>query len=456
MGKMIYCHVGLRNKLLLAFLFLYGLSFAQTYTIKQKFTDDYIEVQPFNQGLYCLFRTSEKKAPTTTFMKVFLNEELRATDSVNYSIAGRANLLASYVNGKFLVHAFYSKESNSEKIIFYVCTTEGKILSSFIKTAADFSRYFPKSIKKLKNLELSFVPNAQSPDMLLVQAYLAYGSYPLRSQLVAFNMEDGRELWISNAPFFNLIQTTENLIIGLTSTMTGSAFNSNYLQQIHFVDKSSGKLTKSILLGDGGKNFRNVSVFTTNGIDLMVAGAEYESANSKNGKFYMSMFDLSGQPIFDQVDSAARLSTRRMHLMGSVFNQDGNLVLVGEGFKLDATRMVATTAVSILLGVPQVVGGLDHKIDHLIIATLSSTDGKLTDFKSFPVGPWLSYGRLLTYDSKIILIVSGQVLVYDANETNSAPSLFATLNTGENLILTSFGPIKSKRTNRLITLSRFH
>ena len=70
------------------FLLLYaGLAFStfgQTYSFKSIVSYDNFEVQPAMDGVYCLFRVSEKKAPVSVFKKVFLSADLKPIDSINY------------------------------------------------------------------------------------------------------------------------------------------------------------------------------------------------------------------------------------------------------------------------------------------------------------------------------------------------------------------------------------
>jgi len=142
---------------------------AQTYSFKSIVSHDNFEIQPVSDGVYCLFRTSEKKASISVFTKVFLNAELRPFDSVNYFIEGQAQLLASCSDEKFVTHTFYSATGAGEKIVFMVTDHTGKLQSTFYKTAADFARYLPRPLKRLKNIQLSFIGNNGSPGMLLVQ-----------------------------------------------------------------------------------------------------------------------------------------------------------------------------------------------------------------------------------------------------------------------------------------------
>ncbi len=439
----------------LCLFFLIGVSEAQTFSFKSIAYDDQFEIQPFGDQIYCLFRVSEKKDLTTSFKKVFLDSMLAPVHEEVYMIEGKARLLASCSDERFVTHAFYSKNGSIEKIIFIVTDHTGKMISTFYKTATDVSPYFQKPLKKLKNFQLSFIGNNDSPGELLIQPYQLSGNFPVNGKMFSLNAEDGKEIWVASVPLLSNIQTTGSLLIGMMSSVTG--YNSIPVHQIYFVDKSNGKVVRSIPFNSKGVGYRQVSVFATNGLQLMVAGSEFESTNTKNGKFFMTMYNLDGDKIFDHVDSAARLSTKRLHLMGHAFDRDGNLVLVGESWKYDATRAVAATGVSILMaaagvGYGGVYGGLDHKIDHVVFATMSPTDGSITNFKTFPVGPWLDYGRLMTQGGHVLIAVSKSVIIYNVNEPNQAPAPFTSLKVNESLILTPFGPLVNRRDGKNYTL----
>jgi hypothetical protein len=447
---------------LLAFILL-GFAangLAQTYSFKSR--DSYqrnFEILPEGDGLYCLFQVSPNKAPTTVFRKVFLDQELQPIDSVDYAIDGQASLLASGGDEQFVFHAFYTKSKSVDKIDFIVSDNLGRVVSTFSKTANDFAPLFSKPVKKVKQIRLSFLANTGSPGMMLLQPFLIKGSIPYAGKIIAVNSEDGKVLWASNAMPLSRIQVTDKLIVGLSSASAGYSYAPSY--QIQFIDKATGEISKTMPVLNGPRGYRSISVFATNGQELMMAGSEYETNNSKHGKFFMTMLSLNGEKIFDKVDSAERLSSRRMHLMGNVFDQDGNLVLVAEGWKPDVTRAVAATAASVIFSAAfgtysRVYASVDHKIDNVIFATLSPMDGKLINFKSFPVGPWLDFGRLLTEGSHAVIAVNREALSYDVNAPNTPPTLLTVIHSNENLILTSFGPIVTRWTGTRITLNRLH
>ncbi|MGC4023169.1 MAG: hypothetical protein QM734_15115 [Cyclobacteriaceae bacterium] len=355
-----------------------------------------------------------------------------------------------------------SKANGFEKIIFIITDFSGKTVSTFSMNVADFANCFAKPLKKLNHFHLSFIANNGTPGLILLQPFNVSGSVLVRGAIVAVDAASGKKLWMCSELKLYKVQATENLLIGLVNNGSGS-YNSVPSYQITYVDKTTGTVVKKIPLAVQGKGYRTVPVVASNGTQLMIAGSEYESTNGKDGKFYMSMYNLSGERIFDHVDSSAVLSTRRLHMMGNVFDQEGNLVLIGEGWKPDATRMIASTAASVAIAVLSrgsytrvYASGLDHKVENVVFATMSPMDGQVKNLKTFPVGPWLIYGTLLTEGGHAVFIVNNQVLNYDVDQGNLAPSMLTTLGMNESLTLTPSGPIVVKKERMKTTLRRLH
>jgi hypothetical protein len=453
--------INLRKFLLLFACLLANLAIAQTYVLRNVFCANNFDIQPTEDGVSCLFENKSKKAPNTSFRKIFLNTELKKVDSINYTIEGRANLLASIADEKYVTNAFYSKANGIEKIFFVVTDQSGEVQYTFSKQAADFAPCFDRSLKKLKHFGLSFVSNTGSPGMLLVQPYTLQGSTSVPGRILAMNATDGKHLWMLPEKNLSKIQTTGKLLIALTSN-SADIYYSIPDYQIAFFDKESGKLISKVPFRVQGKGYRSVPVFTTNGIELMLAGSEFPSMNDKNGKFYMSLYNLEGERIVDHIDSAAVLSSKRLHLMGSAFDDQGNLVLIGEGWKPDATRMVASTAATFALAVltrgayVSGIQGVDHKIENLVFATLSSTNGKLQSLKTYPVGPWLTYGGLMTESNHVVIQYFDHTIIYDVNTPEMAPAPLTMLNTGERMILLPTGPVIVKPSKSQFILRRLH
>ncbi len=171
------------------------------------------------------------------------------------------------------------------------------------------------------------------------------------------------------------IRTTQSEVIGLTRV--DGANRTSYI--LHVFDKFTGKRISTPFARSA--NQRSVDVVGTNGARVMIAGAEYQG-NNKNSKLYMSMFDMQGKLLFDKMDTTDRMGKYRRHLLGSSFDKDGDLVLIGEGYKLDATRVVVATAATVALGVLMgggVVasggGSADSRIDFISSAVLSTQTG---------------------------------------------------------------------------------
>ncbi|MEJ0054938.1 MAG: hypothetical protein WDN75_04395 [Bacteroidota bacterium] len=181
----------------------------------------------------------------------------------------------------------------------------------------------------------------------------------------------------------------------------------------------------------------------------MIAGDEFNEKNLKNSHYFMTMFDLKGNRLFEKVDTTDRLGKYKRHLMGSAFDKDGNLVLIGEGYKADVTKAVATTAAGIAAGVflggGVVIGAgggrsVDNKIDFITSVVLSANNGEVKKYKSFPVGPWHDFASFLTDGQHVLIGISNKFLLYDIDDPDIPPTQFATLKSREKLILTPFGP----------------
>jgi hypothetical protein len=441
-----------RIQLFLLLILLSVPAMAQRYHFKYTKAEDRFDIRSEGNQFYCLFKISPKKASPTVFRKVFLNDQLQAIDSVEYSVNGVAELIATGSNERYSYHVFFTKIEKAELLEFVVTEKDGKIHATFTKSGLDFHSSFAKSSIKLKNLQFSIVDNFGSPDMLLLQLKL-FSSSGLLPGLIALDIETGKERWVSNTPYLTNIQTTSDKIIGLSSPTSLYSNQNDYT--IEFINKEDGRVTKAVPFYTGKSN-RAISVVTTNGRELLLGGVEYPGNNAKNGQFFLTMFDLNGQRIFDKLDTAARLSSKRMRLMGHVFDKDGNLVLIGEGWKIDATRAIAATAGTVLA--VAVLGGgylgginsnLDNKIDKLIFATVSPDDGIIRNFKVFPIGPYNNdFGTLITDGEHVLFEFRNNIFIYDPNDPQAPPKPFTSLTARENLLLASFGPVVISRDTR--------
>ncbi len=69
----------------------------------------------------------------------------------------------------------------------------------------------------------------------------------------------------------------------------------------------------------------------------------------------------------------------------------------------------------------------------------------MRSYKNFPVGPWFDFSTFYSDGERVLIGVKNKFLLYNINEPDIAPSLFASLKTREQLLLTSFGPAVTYR-----------
>ncbi len=416
-------------------LFLSFQAGAQRYAFNYLHSTDQFIVNNDGDQVYCFFKVKESKTQAV-YRKVFLSENLVPMDSVEYQLDGKPVLLASGETQHYTYHAFETKVEKVQMILFLITDKSGNIVHQFKKTSLDFIQVFGKEVKP-KSINLHFIPD-NDKNILLVEIIDIDGRFSPR--LVAWNIADGSTRWQSDVTSLGFIRTSDSQVIGLTRNVGGVL--TTYV--IHLIDKATGARVSVPLTKSASQ--RSVDVVATNGRQLMIAGAESESSN-KNSRLYMSMFDTQGRQLFDRMDTTDRMGKYRRHLMGSAFDKDGNLVLIAEGYKVDATRAVATTAAAVALGV--LIGGVsigsggvsaDNRIDFITSAVLSTSTGQVQWYKNFPVGPWHEFATFYTDGERVLIGVKTKFLLYNVSDPGVPPSQFATVKLSEQLILTSFGP----------------
>jgi len=426
--------------------FLPNSTLAQKYAFRYNRLNDRFDVISDARSLFCLFHVSSPHAPNTVFRKVFLNEDLKGIDSVEYEIPGDANLISSGTNEIYTFHLFQVKKDKNWNIQFIVTDKSGRLLFQYFKPNLDFSRWFGHEIKP-KQLLLEFIPNKDTPEMMLLQIGKTNSLFP--HKITALDLKTGNLLWVSEVAGLTNIQTNADRLVG-----TSSYYQHQSLQYlIHFVDKNTGKQTKTLSL-EHPDHRREIAVVASEGSKLLIAGNEYVGQQTKNLNFFMALFDLDGNVIFDRVDTTNRMSKHRNKLMGHAFDNNGNVVLAGEGYKLDATRAIISTATSVMLAAALGSGtnvsartGLDTRIDFVTFVTLSTSNGEVLSFKKFPVGPWYEFANYMSDGEHMLIGVSNKFLIYDPNKPDTPPSFFTALKSKEQLLLTPMGPMITSREN---------
>jgi len=427
-------------KLFFALFFLSLAASAQKYSFKYLHSYDQFAVNSDGDNVYCLFLSGKTKTHAI-YRKVLLSESLAPLDSVEYQIDGDPSLVASGANEFYTYHAFETKVEKTSMIQFLITDKKGNSVYQFQKTSLELATVFGKEVK-VKNLVFNFIPD-NDREIMLVEVAEANGRYYPR--LVAWSFKDGSILWQADILSLGFIRTTQSEVIGLTKVEGASRIS--YI--LHIFDKVSGKRVSAPFARSASQ--RSVDVVGTNGTQLMIAGAEHQG-NNKNSKLYMSMFDMQGKLLFDKIDTTDRMGKYRRHLLGSSFDKDGNLILIGEGYRLDATRVVvataATVAIGVLLGGGVIASGggsADNRIDFISSAVLSKETGNVKSYKNFPVGPWFDFSTFYSNGQQVLIGVKNKFLLYNVNEPDVPPSLFASLKIREQLLLTSFGPAVTYR-----------
>jgi hypothetical protein len=436
----------------------------QSYRFQLSKPDDKFDVRMDSGRVSCLFRASGKNVRPSIYRKVFLGEDLRPIDSVDLVVPDNSKLVTVQSKERYTIHVFYCSQraqfyGKNDFFQFIVTWKSGKIHSSFVKTAVDLSPYNRAKIKVPNVIQLNFVENTGSPEMFILQFgfHNVNDGVTYSGKTAAFSVHDGRMVWVLDDIFLLDILSKEDKLIGLSSTDSEKP-----VYTIHFFSKENGKTLRSQEL-DHSQNFRIISVFATNGREVMIAGTEFPSNKGKdyekNGHFYMSLLDFEGKLIVEQTDTTTRFSSGRMHMIGYVFDRDDNLILIGEGWKkyygLIGFKIAGAIISQALLGTSGNVKP-DQEITSLFMAKISPEDASVKDFSIFATGPWLNFSDVVT-DGEYVLFKNGRdVLLFDPNDIQKAPVNFATIKFSDDLILTPYGPITITVDKKSILMQFLH
>lgn len=429
------------------------LANGQSFSFPHSSSLDPTDIRTENGKITCLYRVSPRKAAATIFRKVFLDRDFFVVDSIDYTLPGSAELLTSYSNERYTVHVFTTNDKTGGMLTFLVCDKSGEVHSTFRKAPPDFVNCFPSKVKKINQIHLRFVDN-ESPDTLIIQTRMAKSSFTVPGKTVAWLTETGEPLWTMQGPDMTQLLTTGNHIYGVSTSYSGAYVTP--VQTLHHIDKQTGKLVHSVAFF-GGTGYRNIAIFTTNGEQVMAAGMEYPDKKGKSGQFYMTMYDLSLNKQLDRVDTAKYLSTKRLHPLGHAFDSEGNLFFIGEGWKLDYTGAIASSALGILLGAATgsyyMNTSPDQHITSIVMVKVSPAEGRVLNSYTFPIGLWNEFSRLMIDGSKVLIQNRSEALLYDCDQPGKAPAHYTSLSGHQAIILGPEGPITIRESKKSIALT---
>src|SRR5882762_10479951 len=83
-----------------------GSTIAQSHTFRISNSLEKVAVSADANGISCTYPYSEKKAQPTLFHTTYLDENLHATDSIEYSVPGIAHLIANTSNDLFDIFVY--------------------------------------------------------------------------------------------------------------------------------------------------------------------------------------------------------------------------------------------------------------------------------------------------------------------------------------------------------------
>jgi hypothetical protein len=387
--------------------------------------------------LTCFYKTWNSDKNSSHYRTISFDGNLNITDTLGYRLKGVCSNLGNEENSKYSYHIFYTVLQEKQTINFLVTDKAGNTLATYEKTAEDFQPLIKKKIKKLSELRFENIKtDGQDADLLLLRISLVNKSGMLKAMGDWFAMDllGGKLRWQMKIPAsFAKSKTVAGKLVTLQKTSSGRLI-------IYFYDLHTGNILGSAPLHADRGN-RTISFFEVDSLEVAVAGSDFgNSTSNKHGRFFLSRFDLMGHPTFDHVDTTERLSGNRLQLLGGAIIPDGDMILVGESYKLDASAMVAGTAASIALAVlmrnpsaARTMGNV-QKIVQGIVSVRMSPDGAVKEFNTFAVDHRNAFSIFLKDDQQVYLRYKEQLWLYDLTKLSSPPQRFNTVALGEDVI----------------------
>lgn len=415
-------------------LFLISLSAtAQQYTLHGRYPST-LGFRLFNDGgeTYAFFAAA-KYPDRITYRKIHLGPNLVPLDSIDYDVPGKA-WLRGFGGDKNSNYFAFSINEPRQALTFIVTDKKGDIKYSLTKTKKEL---FPVLHIRNNILYYNINPLAFVDDRLLIVQVPVFRS----SHLVAFDMSDGSIAWHVDMPTIFNVQQTDSLLIGLSLT-----YNNNHdITSIHFVNKFTGVKINEIALNPKRHDFRQIGAAASNGKNFIIAGEEYTNAKRKHSRFFLESYDLLGRQVFEKVDSVDRLDNYRIMVMGSAFDQEGNLVMMGQAYKQESGKKAAVATVGILTGgIALIPLKEEAKIEFITSTVCSPETGEILKFRAFPVGPWRYFSEFHSYGSYVMMKVLTKTVFFNVNTPEIPPIQFTDIGMMQSLHITPFGPVATK------------
>lgn len=386
----------------------------------------------FNDGgkTYCVFAAA-KDPDHVTFRRILFDENLHPLDSIDFGVPGEAWLGGIGADRSHNYYTFMVKKP-IQAWTFVVTDKRGVVLHFITKT----KRELLPLIKIHDNILYHQVtPLGFIEDKLLVVQIAAFSS----SHIIAFNVKDGSVAWHNPKPYLSQVQQTDSLIIGLSHTY----HKKRHITTVHYLDKYNGATIGEFALNPKRKDYMQIGAVACNGRNLIIAGEEYSNAKGKHSHFFLSSYDLRGRLVFQRTDTVDRLNKYRIMVMGSTFDQDGNIVLLGEAYKPDVNTESEVALASVLLSGASgatTVHEID-KVDFITSTVCSPETGDILKFRYYPVGPWRHFSEFQSYGRYVMMKVLNKIMFYDVDTPEIPPVKYASVGMMEPTYVTPNGPV---------------
>lgn len=455
-------------KIVSLLLLVSSLSWGQSYTVKNGIPADGYDATFENGRLYVLYRlrNADINAPYR-FRKLFLSDELKPLDSVDYQLAGKADLNQSRIYGDFVCHLF-----STRKQTFIVLTdADGVEVNRITLENSDFKKYFPLSTFFTLGLDFNLIgvsANGSTEPTLLVQPHTTKpgaSAEKVFGKICALSIRSGKVLWTMDQPPRILKSLVlAHAVVFLTEDET---IEGHPMYALNFYSTSDGHKTAYSPLPPG-LGLRDVTTMESNSDTLLLSGIEYKKKSTKNSHLFFCLYNAQTSKIMlDKSDTVDRIPAYRFHPSASLFDGTNHLFMIGEFYKA-VPRLLPGISAGVAVGfspfsqgvyahayaTPTIRIGSGESVNGICVARMSIKTGEVEEFNSFTMLPRTGLSNFISFDQRAMFFSENSAWIFNFNKLAAPPFWYGELPSYDLVTMVPDGLVLIDRIRKTIVLTK--
>lgn len=429
-------------------------------TIDDAFVDRHSFIFPTQKNLDCVYKSTKSSNDTSVFRRVSFDDKLAVTNSYEIKVKGKAQLLSYLDFPEFHTYVFSGLTRKRDFfILFTIVDRSGKVVKSYEIPLENFKGLISSS--NVHDLNLVLIAQKGNTERIIVYPY----SRSNAGRIFSMEIFTGKIVWKLNEARLatNLVATDKRLIV-LSEEKGFFDLYSNY--KLQFFDAEDGSLIAEPYFGDPTLK-RMVSIFVILNNTLVVLGDEF-LAPIQNTNFFTYVYDLDGTLIRLKVEPRPERLGMLYQGLGTTFDNEGNLLVLGESFRRTylrnpASKLRTTVILNAYAAVfdPGVIfipitnygrGHYQDVIENLKILKINAASKEVEESFIFQTERRTGFTDPSIFGRNVVLRLDKKIWAYDPEDPSVPPRLITLLDPKKQIVLTSFGLISYEFVGKTLEL----